>query len=130
MELGSRWLLRRLVRRNFAGSQWLFCNGLQLREHLPLRALNQSRSCLGVSPRSSAPMLPTPSLYLAPIRRLIARLSLPGLAGLAALVLASCAGQDQYAQQAGRTRVHPRVARAQARPIQGIDVSRFQGKVD
>ena len=72
-------------------------------------------------------MLPKPSLNPALIRRLIAPLRLPGLAGLAALVLASCAGQDQYAPQAGQTRVHPRVARAQARPIQGIDVSRFQG---
>jgi lysozyme len=75
-------------------------------------------------------MLPKPSLYLTPIRRSTARLSLPGLAGLAALLLTSCAGQDQYAPQAGRTRVHPRVARAQARPIQGIDVSKFQGKID
>jgi hypothetical protein len=41
MELGSRWRLRRLVRRNFAGSQCLFCNGLQLRENLSLRALNR-----------------------------------------------------------------------------------------
>ena len=74
--------------------------------------------------------MPKPSLNPAPIRRLTARLRLPGLAGLAALLLASCAGQYQYAQQAGQTRVHPRVARAQARPIQGIDVSKYQGKID
>src|SRR4051795_2698093 len=75
-------------------------------------------------------MLPKPSLNPAPIRQLTAPLRLPGLAGLAALTLASCAGQYQYAQQTGQTRVHPRVARAQARPIQGIDVSRYQGKID
>src|SRR4051795_11453612 len=75
-------------------------------------------------------MLPKPSLNPAPIPRLTARLSLPGLAGLAALALASCAGQDQYAQQAGQTRIHPRVALAQARPIQGIDVSKYQGRID
>jgi lysozyme len=74
--------------------------------------------------------MPKPSLNPAPIRRLTARLRLSGLAGLAALLLASCAGQYQYAQQAGQTRVHPRVARAQARPIQGIDVSKYQGKID
>ena len=74
--------------------------------------------------------MPKPSLNPAPIRRLTARLRLPGLAGLAALLLASCAGPYQYAQQAGQTRVHPRVARAQARPIQGIDVSKYQGKID
>ena len=75
-------------------------------------------------------MLPMPSLNPAPIRRLTARLTLPGLVGLAALTLASCAGQYQYPQQAGQTRVHPRVARAQTRPIQGIDVSKYQGKID
>src|SRR3954447_19419570 len=75
-------------------------------------------------------MLPKPSLNPAPIRQLTAPLRLPGLAGLAALTLASCAGQYQYTQQAGQTRVHPRVARAQARPIQGIDVSKYQGKID
>src|SRR3954447_22051737 len=73
-------------------------------------------------------MLPKPSLNPAPIRQLTAPLRLPGLAGLAALTLASCAGQYQYAQQTGQTRVHPRVA--QARPIQGIDVSKYQGKID
>ncbi len=75
-------------------------------------------------------MLPKPSPDPASIRRSTARLRLPGLAGLAAFVLASCAGQYQSAHQAGQTRVHPRVARAQARPIQGIDVSKFQGKID
>ena len=75
-------------------------------------------------------MLPMLSLNPAPIRRLTARLTLPGLAGLAALVLASCAGQYQYPQQAGQTKAHPRVAQAQARPIQGIDVSKYQGKID
>src|ERR687883_942901 len=74
-------------------------------------------------------MPPKPSLDPAPIRRLTTRLSLPVLTGLAVLVLASCAGQNQYAQTAV-TRVHPRVARAQARPIQGIDVSRHQGRID
>ena len=71
-------------------------------------------------PKSSTP---------APVRRSTARLSVPVLAGLAALVLASCAGQND-APQAGRTRLHPRVVQAQARPIQGIDVSKWQGKID
>ena len=74
-------------------------------------------------------MPPKPSLDPAPIRRLTARLSLPVLAGLAALVLVSCAGQN-YAPQTAHTRLHPRVAQAQARPIQGIDVSKYQGKID
>ena len=73
-------------------------------------------------------MLPKPSFH-APIRRLTARLRFPVLAGLAALVLASCAGQNSY-PQTSQTRLHPGVVRAQARPIQGIDVSKWQGKID
>src|SRR4051812_22210820 len=59
----------------------------------------------------------------------LARLKLPALAGLAALALASCAGPTSYSA-AGDAKPHPRVARAQSHPIQGIDVSKYQGKID
>jgi len=64
------------------------------------------------------------------IRRFVSRMGLTVLPGLAALALASCAGQYRPAGQAGQSRIHPRVALAQARPIQGIDVSKYQGRID
>jgi len=71
-----------------------------------------------------------PSIVLAAINRLTVRPRRSVLPGLAALALASCAGQYQAVDQTGRSRVHPRVAHAQTRPIQGIDVSRYQGRID
>jgi lysozyme len=47
------------------------------------------------------------------------------------LVLAGCASQTAtYYPQKGDVRPHPKVARAHALPIHGIDVSRYQGKID
>ena len=48
------------------------------------------------------------------------------------LALASCAQQQnaRYAEKLGDVKPHPGVAAAHRLPIQGIDVSRWQGKID
>jgi lysozyme len=52
------------------------------------------------------------------------------LAVAASLALASCAGgADRYASK-GDVRPHPGVAKAHKLPIHGIDVSKWQGKID
>jgi len=48
---------------------------------------------------------------------------------LMALALASCASQNRYATK-GDVRPHPGVATAHRLPIHGIDVSKWQGKID
>ncbi|NNM72911.1 glycoside hydrolase family 25 protein [Enterovirga aerilata] len=48
----------------------------------------------------------------------------------AALALASCAQQTSQYGQLGDVKPHPGVAKAHRMPIQGIDVSRWQGKID
>src|SRR5919106_3086138 len=58
------------------------------------------------------------------------RLTLSALVGFSGLALASCAAPTSYSSAAGDAKPHPRVARAQAHPIQGIDVSKWQGKID
>lgn len=45
------------------------------------------------------------------------------------LALAACAGPNRYAAQ-GDVKPHPGVARAKKLPIHGIDVSKWQGKID
>jgi lysozyme len=47
-----------------------------------------------------------------------------------ALALASCAQQVGYYPAKGDVKPHPNVARAQTLPIHGIDVSRWQGRID
>jgi lysozyme len=47
-----------------------------------------------------------------------------------ALALAACAQQTAYYPGKSDAKPHPRVARAQKLPIHGIDVSRWQGKID
>jgi lysozyme len=59
----------------------------------------------------------------------LARLRRAALAGLTALALASCASQTAY-NAAADAKPHPGVARAHSHPIQGIDVSKWQGKID
>jgi lysozyme len=51
------------------------------------------------------------------------------LAG-AALALASCAQKPSHHGQLGDVKPHPAVAKAHRMPVQGIDVSRWQGKID
>ena len=47
------------------------------------------------------------------------------------LLLGACAReQTTYYPQKGDARPHPKVARAHSLPIHGIDVSRYQGKID
>ena len=47
------------------------------------------------------------------------------------LLLGACAReQSTYYPQKGDVRPHPKVARAHSLPIHGIDVSRYQGKID
>ena len=71
---------------------------------------------------------------------LISRLALPrqsvlacikpmGLLAAAALVLSACAERANYPAK-GDAAPHARVARAQQHPIHGIDVSKWQGKID
>lgn len=64
------------------------------------------------------------------LRALLARLKrLTPVA--AALALASCASQNvNYYPAKSDAKPHPGVARAQQHPIQGIDVSKWQGKID
>ena len=46
-------------------------------------------------------------------------------------LLGACASQTTtYYPQKGDVRPHPKVARAHTLPIHGIDVSRYQGKID
>src|SRR5919106_1214014 len=58
------------------------------------------------------------------------RLTLSALVGFSGLALASCAAPTSYSSAAGDAKPHPRVARAQELPIHGIDVSKWQGKID
>ena len=48
----------------------------------------------------------------------------------AALALASCAQRTSSYGELGDAKPHPAVAKAHRMPIQGIDVSRWQGKID
>src|SRR5690349_19128466 len=65
-----------------------------------------------------------------PLRRaLTARLKAIGLIASATLCLAACAQQNRYASK-GDTRPHPGVAAAHRLPIHGIDVSKWQGRID
>ena len=60
-----------------------------------------------------------------------ARVRLAGLAAVMALALASCAGPTAtYYPAKSDVKPHPKVARAHQHPIHGIDVSRWQGKID
>jgi len=60
-----------------------------------------------------------------------ARLSPFVLAAAAALALASCAGDQRgYYPAKSDAKPHPGVARAKSLPIHGIDVSKWQGKID
>ncbi|HVX82697.1 MAG: glycoside hydrolase family 25 protein [Devosia sp.] len=49
---------------------------------------------------------------------------------LLTLALASCARQPGYRPIEGDNRPHPGVDRARSMPIQGVDISRYQGQVD
>ena len=53
-------------------------------------------------------------------------------AACAALVagLAACAGSNDFYPTKGDVRPHPGVAKAKAKPIQGIDISKWQGPID
>jgi lysozyme len=69
------------------------------------------------------PLAFTPAL---PFGRIIRGFALAA----AALALASCAQRTSSYGQLGDKKPHPAVAKAHAMPIQGIDVSRWQGKID
>ncbi len=68
-----------------------------------------------------------------PIRsdgRIVRRMSLRvAVAALVGLVAASCA-QQRYAETLGDARPHPGVEKARKLPIHGIDVSKWQGRID
>jgi lysozyme len=69
------------------------------------------------------PLAFTPAL---PFGRIIRGFALAA----AALALASCAQRTSSYGQLGDKKPHPAVARAHNMPIQGIDVSRWQGRID
>src|SRR3954447_513782 len=62
-------------------------------------------------------------------RALWTRLRAIGVIAAAALGLAACANGNRYATK-GDTRPHPGVAAAHRLPVHGIDVSKWQGKID
>jgi lysozyme len=53
-----------------------------------------------------------------------------GLLAFVALAIASCAQQPRYAEALGDARPHHGVASARKLPIHGIDVSKWQGKIN
>ena len=63
---------------------------------------------------------------LRPARRLAGRFAAAAiLAGLAA-----CASNNDFYPTKGDVKPHPGVAKAKLHPIQGIDISKWQGNVD
>ncbi|ACA19680.1 glycoside hydrolase family 25 [Methylobacterium sp. 4-46] len=50
--------------------------------------------------------------------------------GLTLALLGACAGSTDFYPTKGDVKPHPGVARAKQRPIQGIDVSKWQGPID
>ena len=62
--------------------------------------------------------------------RRVAFVARPLLTGAFALLATACAQQQSYYPQKGDVRPHPKVARAHSLPIHGIDVSRYQGRID
>ena len=52
------------------------------------------------------------------------------LAGALVASLAACAGGNDFYPTKGDVKPHPGVARAKSHPIQGIDISKWQGPID
>src|SRR5918993_3190250 len=73
--------------------------------------------------------MPGLSSNRAPSRRAFPAIAAAGLVA-AALALAACAQQAGYYPAKTDVKPHPNVARAHTLPIHGIDVSRWQGKID
>ena len=83
------------------------------------RILELSRSPFGEVARNL-------SERLRPARRLAGRFAAAAiLAGLAA-----CASNNDFYPTKGDVKPHPGVAKAKLHPIQGIDISKWQGNVD
>ncbi|RVU18038.1 glycoside hydrolase [Methylobacterium oryzihabitans] len=72
-------------------------------------------------PLESLPLTPAPRT-MTWIRRLAA--------GTALALVGACAGTADFYPTKGDVKPHPGVARAKAHPIQGIDVSKWQGPID
>ena len=53
-----------------------------------------------------------------------------GLAALLLSGLAACAAQNDFYPTKGDAKPHPGVARAKGHPIQGIDISKWQGPIN
>ena len=127
---GEAALSRGSTPTTFARSQWLFCNGLQLHDRPPITcpklvAVLLRRVASEVRPDAEAL---AQSRTDPPVDR-TSEASRPRRTCRAPPRLLRWAISVRL-RQAGQTRVHPRPARAQARPIQGIDVSKYQGKID
>src|SRR4051812_7207880 len=76
-------------------------------------------------------MTPSTRAARAPTRPgFVSRLTLLGLIAAVALGLGGCAQQASRYGRKGDSRPHPGVAAAHRLPIHGIDVSKWQGKID